>query len=360
MSSQQNESPSQSNGGGGSEMAANAEGSSQSTQPEAEQRHPQQNGPQDLFGLLANVVPQAMEGIVNSILSGGGVRQGQRPADDGLPNDHTQPVPPVIAGLDRLVDVLRQQQQLWEGMGERIDRIPEERRRMAEESRQNNDPQRNILSQLEEALHRWQTQPQPATAARPAPTAAPINFMEQLTAAAAGLAGMGTAAGQGQSFMERLQAAAGAAQPGAANQQPPPGTAPPLGGDQRHRQVFDLPQFGGARIEIVGFPGNLDEMILQLRQGFDPNASSGSRIPDEHLARLPNSSVKQKHVDDGKQCFICMDQYTEVGERVAEMTCGHIFHTNCIVPWLKRNTTCPVCRAEVVSRNWIFDEIELD
>lgn len=27
--------------------------------------------------------------------------------------------------------------------------------------------------------------------------------------------------------------------------------------------------------------------------------------------------------------------------------CGHTFHKNCIIEWLKRSETCPMCRKEI-------------
>ncbi|KAF8367901.1 hypothetical protein PRIPAC_85730 [Pristionchus pacificus] len=210
-----------------------------------------------------------------------------------------------------------------------------------------------------------------AAAAAPAAAgqAPPIlNFADLITTAASGLAGGAAppragADPPGQSFEERLRAATERGEPsvpGGAGAPPPP---PPM---QLPGQILQLPRaFGGARIEIHGLPDNLGDVFARLRgweQG-QPGGGGGavaSRVPEEHLRLLPNSSVKQTHVDDQKQCFICMDTYTQVGEPVAEMTCGHIFHSPCIVPWLQANSTCPVCRAEVVSRNWVHDQFDLD
>ncbi|GMT01000.1 hypothetical protein PENTCL1PPCAC_23174 [Pristionchus entomophagus] len=381
-SSERNDEAQPTNGGEGRseqpETAAPAADNGHPAEAAAGQQHPQQpplhQGPQDLFGMLANIIPQAMEGIVNSILNGGG---GARPTGEAASGaaENEQPLPvgaPAMGGMDRLVDMMRQQQQIWENMEGRIDGLPEERRRREEE-----DPVASIFAQLGGVMENLERQhhQQPDASSRPAAaaaTAAPINLMQHVVSAAAGLAGTGPSGGNGQSFMERLQAAtaagaAHAAQPGTSNEQqmqpprpPPQANGEGGGGGEAQRHVFQLPQFGGARIEIIGMPGNLNDIFRQMRGGFDPMASSGSRIPDEDLARLPNSKVRQSHIDDEKQCFICMDQYTQVGEPAAEMTCGHIFHTACIVPWLKRNRTCPVCRAEVISTNWKYEELDLD
>ena len=29
------------------------------------------------------------------------------------------------------------------------------------------------------------------------------------------------------------------------------------------------------------------------------------------------------------------------------MPCSHLFHDECLVPWLERHNTCPVCRFEL-------------
>jgi len=48
-----------------------------------------------------------------------------------------------------------------------------------------------------------------------------------------------------------------------------------------------------------------------------------------------------------KECSICIETY-RIGVRVKSLPrCTHIFHANCIDQWLKRKTTCPLCRLQV-------------
>ena len=91
--------------------------------------------------------------------------------------------------------------------------------------------------------------------------------------------------------------------------------------------------------------GNFDEIVTQILNQFDPNASQ-ARITEEDLQHLPRIKVSQQHVDNEAQCTTCMDTFN-FGEDVAELTCHHIFHPDCIIPWLRSHNTCPICRQEV-------------
>jgi E3 ubiquitin-protein ligase RNF115/126 len=48
-----------------------------------------------------------------------------------------------------------------------------------------------------------------------------------------------------------------------------------------------------------------------------------------------------------KDCAVCKDDFEEEQE-IITLPCRHAFHDECIVPWLKVNGTCPVCRFELV------------
>lgn len=57
---------------------------------------------------------------------------------------------------------------------------------------------------------------------------------------------------------------------------------------------------------------------------------------------------KMLGVDGGARCVVCVDDLTK-GEKVTTLPCGHFFHGECVVPWLKMHNTCPSCRGPVES-----------
>ncbi|KAL6144998.1 hypothetical protein ACLB2K_055687 [Fragaria x ananassa] len=47
--------------------------------------------------------------------------------------------------------------------------------------------------------------------------------------------------------------------------------------------------------------------------------------------------------DNGKSCAICLEDF-EPKQEVMLTPCKHMFHEECIVPWVKSSGRCPVCR----------------
>lgn len=64
-------------------------------------------------------------------------------------------------------------------------------------------------------------------------------------------------------------------------------------------------------------------------------------LDDKDLEKI-ESKVLDKKIDDN--CSICLDPYKE-GDDVSILKCSHIFHKNCIQPYLKEyNHKCPLCK----------------
>ncbi|KAI8867564.1 hypothetical protein GQ42DRAFT_115620, partial [Ramicandelaber brevisporus] len=46
-------------------------------------------------------------------------------------------------------------------------------------------------------------------------------------------------------------------------------------------------------------------------------------------------------------CSICIEQFTP-GGNVRQLSCKHVFHVNCIDPWLSTTSSlCPLCKADM-------------
>lgn len=56
---------------------------------------------------------------------------------------------------------------------------------------------------------------------------------------------------------------------------------------------------------------------------------------------MPN--VKVFDFMSGEICAICKDQFL-VDLEVKQLPCAHMYHAECILPWLSMHNSCPVCR----------------
>ncbi|KAG8508062.1 E3 ubiquitin-protein ligase RLIM [Galemys pyrenaicus] len=65
-------------------------------------------------------------------------------------------------------------------------------------------------------------------------------------------------------------------------------------------------------------------------------------------AQIDNLAITSFGENDAlKSCSVCIIEFTE-GNRIRKLPCSHEYHVHCIDRWLSENTTCPICRREVV------------
>ncbi|KAJ9550299.1 hypothetical protein OSB04_014344 [Centaurea solstitialis] len=62
---------------------------------------------------------------------------------------------------------------------------------------------------------------------------------------------------------------------------------------------------------------------------------------NDHDSRA--KSQEKRNNEDGKRCAVCLEDF-EPREMVTLTPCDHMFHEDCIVPWVKSRGQCPVCR----------------
>ncbi|KAL5212142.1 hypothetical protein ABZP36_022989 [Zizania latifolia] len=122
---------------------------------------------------------------------------------------------------------------------------------------------------------------------------------------------------------------------------------------------------GGATIQIVlegssaSLPGGgislgdyfvgsgLEQLIQQLAEN-DPNRYGTPPAAKSAVAALPDVAVSSEMMsaDGGAQCAVCMDDF-HLGAAAKQLPCNHVFHKDCILPWLDLHSSCPVCRFEL-------------
>ncbi|CAH9079280.1 unnamed protein product [Cuscuta epithymum] len=84
-----------------------------------------------------------------------------------------------------------------------------------------------------------------------------------------------------------------------------------------------------------------DDIISSNNNRSVPQAASRSSIES-----LPKVNISRKHVRSDLHCPVCKDKF-EMGTEVRKLPCDHLYHADCIIPWLQQRNSCPVCRREM-------------
>ncbi|XP_032993452.1 E3 ubiquitin-protein ligase RNF128 isoform X2 [Lacerta agilis] len=68
------------------------------------------------------------------------------------------------------------------------------------------------------------------------------------------------------------------------------------------------------------------------------------------IGRLQLRTLKQGDEEtgpDADSCAVCIEVY-KPNDVVRILTCNHLFHKNCIDPWLLEHRTCPMCKCDIL------------
>ncbi|KAK6146586.1 hypothetical protein DH2020_020455 [Rehmannia glutinosa] len=105
---------------------------------------------------------------------------------------------------------------------------------------------------------------------------------------------------------------------------------------------FSLPANIGDYFVGPGF----EQLIQQLAEN-DPNRYGTPPASKSAVEALPSINVDEALLkSELAQCAVCKDDF-ELGTVVKQMPCKHVYHQDCILPWLELHNSCPVCRYEL-------------
>lgn len=66
-----------------------------------------------------------------------------------------------------------------------------------------------------------------------------------------------------------------------------------------------------------------------------------------HLMReLPREKYHPERHKGLVECELCLMDY-DTGDELMRLPCLHLFHSQCVSPWLHKSYTCPVCQTDV-------------
>uniref|UniRef100_A0A8C4QGS1 Ring finger protein 150 n=1 Tax=Eptatretus burgeri TaxID=7764 RepID=A0A8C4QGS1_EPTBU len=69
-----------------------------------------------------------------------------------------------------------------------------------------------------------------------------------------------------------------------------------------------------------------------------------------YVHRLYNATVHHRNQEteaDFDSCAVCIEGYKS-SEEVRVLPCKHVFHKNCVDPWLVNHRTCPMCKLDIL------------
>ncbi|KAH3758698.1 E3 ubiquitin-protein ligase RNF115/126 [Pelomyxa schiedti] len=113
------------------------------------------------------------------------------------------------------------------------------------------------------------------------------------------------------------------------------------GGSTEQTQTPETEGVGDYALTDDEFERILDRLFHGAQHDGPPPAS-----PQAIATMLQSVCVSQDAVDHGEQCAVCREELT-LSETVSCLPCKHLYHDECIKPWLALHNSCPCCRSQL-------------
>uniref|UniRef100_A0A8C5WR61 E3 ubiquitin-protein ligase RNF181 n=1 Tax=Laticauda laticaudata TaxID=8630 RepID=A0A8C5WR61_LATLA len=98
---------------------------------------------------------------------------------------------------------------------------------------------------------------------------------------------------------------------------------------------------------------------LEIDVGALQGGDWDQRLPPPAARRavegLPEVRVGAPQAAKGLRCPVCLLEF-EAGEAARRMPCQHLFHAGCLLPWLGKTNSCPLCRHELPTDHPDYEE----
>ncbi|GAB4833844.1 hypothetical protein Ancab_032091 [Ancistrocladus abbreviatus] len=132
-------------------------------------------------------------------------------------------------------------------------------------------------------------------------------------------------------------------------------------GSGAERRNYQLYYDDGAGFGLRPLPVSISEVLMG--SGFDRLLDQLSQLEMNGVVRadhppaskaavesLPLVKILASHIVMEPHCAVCKEPFA-IHAEAREMPCKHIYHSDCILPWLSLRNSCPVCRYELPTDN---------
>ena len=73
------------------------------------------------------------------------------------------------------------------------------------------------------------------------------------------------------------------------------------------------------------------------------NQESRNAINSKIISEIKKNTIKLENIKESI-CSICLDDFDSEKE-IIFLDCKHIYHTECILEWINKDASCPLCRS---------------
>ena len=87
-----------------------------------------------------------------------------------------------------------------------------------------------------------------------------------------------------------------------------------------------------------------NNMERVLNESFEEDSAVEKKTSKDYIDTLNVILLNNEEIK--KECAVCHENFTKELKGI-KLNCRHIFHKDCILPWLEKQNTCPVCRDEM-------------
>ncbi|KAJ8640212.1 hypothetical protein MRB53_016906 [Persea americana] len=114
-------------------------------------------------------------------------------------------------------------------------------------------------------------------------------------------------------------------------------------------------EFNHAEIEFTQEAAEYEILLGQFVDDEDSLRSSPTAA-NSVVANLQTVVLTREDAENNNTlCAVCMDGIS-VGGQAKRLPCSHLYHVDCILPWLRIRNTCPVCRCELPTDDCCFEQ----